>query len=91
LYLFSAAVEEGLLWLAIVGVLNSVVSLACVWKVARVLFVAAPRDGDRLAVLPTLVVALGIAVTGVFALAIFANPILVLLQPAAEALVSAVP
>jgi hypothetical protein len=37
------------------------------------------------------VVALGIAVTGVFALAIFANPILVLFQSAAEALVSAVP
>jgi NADH-quinone oxidoreductase subunit N len=91
LYLFSAAVEGGLLWLAVVGVVNSVVSLACVWKIARVLFVAEPRAEGRLAVPPTLVVALGIAVTGVFALAIFANPILVLFQSAAEALVSAVP
>jgi NADH-quinone oxidoreductase subunit N len=91
LYLFSAAVEGGLLWLAIVGVVNSVVSLACVWKIARVLFVAAPRAAGRLAVPPTLVVALGIAVTGVFALAVFANPILMLFQSAAEVLVSTVP
>jgi proton-translocating NADH-quinone oxidoreductase chain N len=86
LYLFSAAVDSGLLWLAIVGVVNSVVSLACVWKVARALFVAAPKEEGRLAVPPTLVVALGIAVTGVFVLAVFANPILTLLQVAAGAL-----
>jgi NADH-quinone oxidoreductase subunit N len=91
LYLFSAAVEGGLLWLAIVGVINSVVSLACVWKIARVLFVAEPRAEGRLAVPPTLVVAVGIAVTGVLALAIFANPILLLFQSAAEALVLVVP
>jgi proton-translocating NADH-quinone oxidoreductase chain N len=91
LYLLSAAVNGGLLWLAVVGAVNSVVSLACVWKVARVLFVAAPKEEGRLAVPPTLVVALGIAVTGVFALAVFAHPILVLLQAAAEALVFIVP
>jgi NADH:ubiquinone oxidoreductase subunit 2 (subunit N) len=72
-------------------VVNSVVSLACVWKIARVLFVAEPRAEGRLVVPPTLVVALGIAVTGVFALAVFASPILVLFQSAAEALVPAVP
>jgi NADH-quinone oxidoreductase subunit N len=86
LYLFAAAVEEGLLWLAVVGVVNSVVSLACVWKIARFLFVASPQAEGRLAVPPTLVVALGIAVTGMFALPVFANPILTLLQVAAEVL-----
>jgi proton-translocating NADH-quinone oxidoreductase chain N len=86
LYLFSAAVEAGLLWLAIVGVVSSVISLACVWKIARVLFVASPQAEGRLAVPPTLVVALGIAVTGVFALAVLANPVLTLLQAAAAAL-----
>jgi len=91
LYLFSAAIQAGLLWLAVVGVVSSGISLACVWQIARVLFVAAPLTEGRLAVPPTLVVALGIAVTGVFALSIFANPILVLFQAAAEALVSAVP
>ncbi|MBN1815631.1 MAG: NADH-quinone oxidoreductase subunit N, partial [Anaerolineae bacterium] len=91
LYSFSAAIRAGLLWLAIVGVVGSVISLACVWKVARVLFVAEPQAEGRLAVPPTLVVALGIAVTGVFALSVFANPILLLFQSAAEALVSVVP
>jgi NADH-quinone oxidoreductase subunit N len=91
LYLFSATIQAGLLWLAIVGVVNSVLSLAGVWKVARVLFVSASRAEGRLAVPPTLVVALGIAVTGVLALAVFANPVLVLFQAAAEALVPVIP
>lgn len=91
LYLFSATIQAGLLWLAIVGSVSSVISLACVWKIARVVFVAAPKEDGRLAVPPTLVVALGIAVTGVFALSVFANPILVLFQEAADALVAAVP
>jgi NADH-quinone oxidoreductase subunit N len=86
LTLFSAAIEAGLLWLAIVGVVGSVISLAGVWKIARVLFVASPREEGRLPVPPTLVVALGIAVTGVFALALFANPILTLLLAAAGTL-----
>jgi proton-translocating NADH-quinone oxidoreductase chain N len=86
LYVFSATVEAGLLWLAVVGVVNSVISLACVWKIARVMFVAPAQAEERLAVPPTLVVALGIAVAGVFALAIFANPVLVLLRAAAQAL-----
>jgi proton-translocating NADH-quinone oxidoreductase chain N len=91
LYLFSAAVEAGLLWLAIVGVIGSVISLASVWKIARVLFVAPSvaepaREEERLAVPPVLAVALGIAVVGVFALAVFADPVLGLLQAAARAL-----
>jgi NADH-quinone oxidoreductase subunit N len=91
LILYSAVIQAGLLWLAIVGVVCSVISLACVWRFAHVLFVAAPQAEGRLAVPPTLVVALGIAVTGVFALTVFANPILMLLQVAGEALVAAAP
>ena len=91
LYLFLAAVEAGLLWLAIVGVVGSVVSLAGVWKIARVLFVAPfvadpARDEERLAVPLVLAIALGVAIVGVFALAVFSDPILTLLQAAARAL-----
>jgi len=86
LYLFAAAIEAGLLWLVVVGAVSSIVSLACVWKIARVLFVAPAQEGGRLPIPPTLAVAFGIAVAGVFALAVFANPVFVLLQAAARAL-----
>jgi len=91
LYLFSAAVEAGLLWLAIVGMVGSVISLAGVWKIARVLFVAPsvtdpPQAEGKLDVPPVLAVALGIALVGVFALVVFADPVLALLQAAAQAL-----
>ena len=93
--------EAGLLWLVIVGAVNSVVLLACAWKIARVLFVAppaAPLPGTmpsppdpaepetHLTVSPVLAVVLGACVTGLLAMTVFANPILTLLQAAAQAL-----
>jgi NADH-quinone oxidoreductase subunit N len=86
LYLFSAAIKAGLLWLAVVGVLNSVVSLACVWKIIRPVFLIRPPVEERVTLSPVLTVALGVAVVGVFATVIFANPLLVLFQAAAQAL-----
>lgn len=86
LHLFSAAIEKGLLWLAAVGVINSVISLAGTWKVIRVLFAACGQTEERLAIPPALRIALGIAVTGIFASVILANPLLTLLRAAAQAL-----
>jgi NADH-quinone oxidoreductase subunit N len=86
LHLFSAAIEKGLLWLTAVGVINSVISLAGTWKVIRVLFAAYGQTEERLAIPPALGVALGIAVTGIFASVILANPLLTLLRAAAQAL-----
>jgi NADH:ubiquinone oxidoreductase subunit 2 (subunit N) len=86
LYLFSAAIEKGLLWLAIVGVAGSVISLACIWRIIRIVFIAPAQTEGRLTVPPALAVALGITVAGIFASAIFANALLALLQAAAQAL-----
>jgi NADH-quinone oxidoreductase subunit N len=88
LYLFSAAIEKGLLWLAVIGVINSVISLACYWKIIRAmyLFPVTAETDERLTTSPALAIALGLTVLGVFAVAIFANPLLALLQAAARAL-----
>jgi NADH-quinone oxidoreductase subunit N len=101
LSLFSAAVEAGLLWLAVVGAINGVVLLACIWKIARVMFVAPPPvssskqvshaddpiDAEpHLAISPVLAIVLGVCTVGVLAMAVLANPILELLQAAARAL-----
>jgi NADH-quinone oxidoreductase subunit N len=99
LYLFSAAARAGLLWLAIVGALNSVVSLACVWRIARALFVVPPAATPpeavppadeaaqtHLAVSPVLAIVLGVCAIGTLAMAVLADPILIVLETAAQAL-----
>ncbi len=83
LYLFSAAIEEGLLWLAVVGVINSVISLACYWKVIRAMYIAPPREAGMLPVASSLAVVLGLTIIGVFALGFYPTPFLGLLQSGA--------
>jgi len=70
-WLFGAAIQSGLLWLAIVGILNSVVSLYYYVGVIRAMYLAAPADASPLpesALVRTLltVTFLGTIVLGVF-------------------------
>lgn len=45
-YLFAALIDANLMWLAFVGVLNSVVSLFFYIKVLKMMFLAKPADGE---------------------------------------------
>lgn len=89
LWLFSAAIEEGLLWLAIIGVINNVISLAYYWKIIRTVYITSPseiesrEEHEQLATPPTLAIALGATAIGVLAVGILPGPILSLLQTAA--------
>ena len=84
LYLFSAAIERGLIWLAVVGVLNSVISLSYYWKVIRAMYLVPQRAEDRLTTSPTLTVALAITVVGVFLVGIFPTALLGMIESAAQ-------
>jgi NADH-quinone oxidoreductase subunit N len=84
LWLFSAAIEEGLLWLAAVGVINSVISVSYYWKVMRAMYFDPAETEEQLATSPALGVALGAAVVGVFVVGIIPNPLMALLQSAAQ-------
>jgi len=84
LYLSYAAIGEGLPGPAVVGVINSVISLACYWKVIRAMYLVPAQTDERLTTSPALAVPLGVAVVGLFAIAVFANPLLALLQAAAQ-------
>ncbi len=88
LFLFSAAIERGLLWLAAIGVINSIISLAGYWKVIRALYLSPTpaQASEPVTVSLTLAVASGVAVTGVLGMAIFSNQLLELLQVAAYTL-----
>ena len=48
LYVFSAAVKSGLIWLAILGVINSVVSAYYYVRIIRVMFLQAPSSEEKL-------------------------------------------
>jgi NADH-quinone oxidoreductase subunit N len=80
LYLFYAAIEEGLLWLAVVGVINSVISLSYYWKIIRAMYIVPPQTEEPLRTSPSLAVALGVTVAGVLIVGAFPGPLLALIQ-----------
>jgi proton-translocating NADH-quinone oxidoreductase chain N len=84
LYLFSAAIEEGLLWLAIVGVINSVISLSYYWKIIRAMYIIPVQTKEPLRASPTLAVALGTTVVGVLTVGIFPGIPLALIRVAMQ-------
>ncbi len=91
LILFSAVVEDGSSWLAALGALGSVIGFACYWKIAHAAFIAPTGQSDvspRAAPRP-LVVALWVAVIGVAAAAVFADPLLALFRVAAQTVAGA--
>jgi NADH-quinone oxidoreductase subunit N len=83
LYLSYAAIGEGLPGLAVVGLINSVISLACYWKVIRAMYITPPRETSAFPVASTLALVLGLAIIGLFALGLCPTPLLGLLQSGA--------
>lgn len=80
LYLSYAAIGEGLPGLAVVGLINSVISLACYWKVIRAMYITPPRETSMFPVTGELAVVLGLAIIGVLTLGLCPAPLLGLLQ-----------
>lgn len=87
-YIFTAAVNSGLIWLAVVGVLNAIVGLYYYLIVIKVLFVD-PLEGDEEPVedvAVTLRIGLALSIIAVLFLGIFATPWYDLARGAAQAL-----
>lgn len=73
-FLFGAAIKSGLVWLAIAGIINSVISAAYYLEVVRRMFFLEPKHYE-IAPLPFLVSSAAfIGVLGAFLLGIFVNP-----------------
>jgi len=74
-YIFSAAVKQGYIWLAIIGVLNSVVSVYYYLRVTVAMYMQAPERGEDVpaatALSPALIVAVVISAYGVLSLGLF--------------------
>lgn len=70
IYVFTAAVNSGLAWLAIVGVVNSVVSAYYYVRVIRVMFLAEPAAPEKIPGSPLARLALLLAVAATLGLGI---------------------
>jgi len=79
--IFSAAVGTGWAWLAIVGVLNSLVSVYFYLRPVVQMYMSEPVEGwSGIRVAPLVALALVIAVAGVIALGVFPSPAIALAQ-----------
>lgn len=83
-WLFLAAIEANLVWLAAVGVINSVISFAYYWKVIHAMYMLPAQAEERLSTPLTLAVALGAAALGIFVVGLFPSVFLALFQGAAR-------
>ncbi|HSR35353.1 MAG TPA: NADH-quinone oxidoreductase subunit N [Anaerolineae bacterium] len=88
LYVFSAAVQAGMIWLAVFGVINSVISAYYYLRVVVVMFMKEGRpDGEAAApVCLALQVGVGLAAVAIVVLGLWPAPILDLARMTAMAL-----
>lgn len=78
-FIFSAAVEAGWAWLAVVGMLNSLVSVYFYLRPVVQMYMHEPKpEWDRVHINPLVALALLIAVAGVIALGVFPAPAIAL-------------
>jgi NADH-quinone oxidoreductase subunit N len=70
-WLFGAAIEAGYVWLAVIGVLNSAVSLYYYIRIVVFMYVKPPAAGSQPAMSPSLSLALAVAVVATIVLGIY--------------------
>jgi NADH-quinone oxidoreductase subunit N len=75
-YIFKSAVEAGLTWLAVAGVLFSAVSAYFYLRVIMVMYMHEPKGSIELSTSPSLALALAISVTAVLVIGVYPTDIL---------------
>ena len=86
IYLFSAAVHSDLVWLAVVGVINSVLSAYYYLRVIRLMYMAEPSTQERLHVASAPLAAIAVTGLGILVLGLFPGPFLTLTEKAVAVL-----
>ena len=85
-WLFSAAIESGYVWLAVIGVLNSAVSLYYYLRVVVFMWLKNEPTGSEPTMQPALALTLAVALAGTLVLGIFPRPLFELAEASARAL-----
>ena len=88
IYLFGSAVNSGLAWLAVVGVLNSVVSAYYYLRVVKVMYLSPPRTEEPIRSRLPIRLALLVTTGSVAFLGVYPRWLLEIASTAAKALVS---
>jgi NADH-quinone oxidoreductase subunit N len=83
-YIFSAAVQQGLLWLVIIAVINSVISAYYYLRVVKVMWLGEPASMEKVPSSVALRLALSISCLGVLLLGIIPGYIMKLAELAAR-------
>jgi NADH-quinone oxidoreductase subunit N len=87
IYLFGAAVETNLTWLAIVGVVNSVVSAYYYLRVVKTMFIDSPDEGHEIHPNLGVLSAAVISISGTVFFGFFPKPIIELARDAINTLI----
>jgi NADH-quinone oxidoreductase subunit N len=74
--LFQAGVQQGLLWLVIIALINSFISLYYYLLVIKVMYLGTPEQPARFRVPMLMNAAIGVLVLGVFFIGIYPGPLL---------------
>jgi NADH-quinone oxidoreductase subunit N len=84
---FAAAVQSGMVWLAVIGVLNSIIGLYYYLTVLKVVYLYRSEDEEKpLPLTRPLVLALGVLTAGVIVMGVFFGPLFAISSRAAAAI-----
>ena len=86
LWLFSAAIESHYVWLAVLGVVNSAISLYYYLRVVVYMFMKGEPTGSQPVMAPALTCALAIALVGTLVLGMYPRPLFELAELSARTL-----
>lgn len=85
-WLFSAAIESGYVWLAVIGVLNSAVSLYYYIRIVVYMMLKNEPAGSEPRQSPAMAVAMGVAVVATLVLGVYPQPLFEFAQASAATL-----
>jgi len=75
-YIFKSAVQAGLVWLAVVGVLFSAISAYFYLRIIMIMYMKEPKGSFELTTSPSLALALAISVTAVIVIGVYPTNLL---------------
>jgi len=87
-YLFTAAAKDGLLWLAALAIVNSVISLYYYLVVIRHVYISSPKEEGRLHLPRVMSLELGVLTSAIVLLGVYPGPLVRLITAATGVLFS---
>jgi NADH-quinone oxidoreductase subunit N len=88
---FTAAIQAQLGWLAVIGVLTSILQTAYIFRLINVMYAKKPKDETPIKENKRILIPVFILVAAIFLLGLFPNIVLQLLQPATQQLSALIP